>query len=83
MTQFEVEAFEISQLLKYLEYSVSHAGSLLGLVISSSLDDKDSEIFKPLSTLNKDALAELKALVKRISSKADSLQNKVDLLKLD
>lgn len=83
MTRFETEAVEIQQLLKYIECSVEHAGNLLDLVMTGKFDDEESKEFKPFSSLNDDALLELKALVKKISSKADSLQNKVGNLKLE
>lgn len=83
MTRFETEVVEIQQLLKYIECSVEHAGNLLDLVMTGSFDTDNSKDFKPISTLNNDALVELKSLVKKISSKSDSLQNKVVGLKLE
>ena len=83
MTRFETDVVEIQQLLKYIECSVEHAGNLLDLVMTGDFDTDPSRDFKPFSTLNNDSLLELKALVKKISSKADTLQNKVGNLKLE
>ena len=79
---FETKLCEITQILNYLEYTIKYAGNLISTVAEFNTDN-DTGDFKPLSVLNEDALMELKTLSKKISSKADSLQNKIESLSLN
>ena len=78
MNDFEFVVHEVVQLLQYLEFSVQHADNLVGTATNFWVDSNDNE--RPVSTLNYEAVKELEAVCKKISSKSDTLQNKVQQL---
>lgn len=70
---------EINLIMDYLDITLSHASKLLGTFMSFESDKNENAISD--TSLNFEALEELAFAVKKISSKADILQNKVVALK--
>lgn len=70
---------EINLIMDYLDITLNHASKLLGTFMSFESDQSENAISD--TSLNFEALDELAFAVKKISSKADILQNKVVALK--
>lgn len=79
LNSFNGTVTEINALLDYLDVSLRHASHMVGSFMSFNCDDNDN-ITTDMS-LNFEALDELVFQSKKISSKADALQNKVSELK--
>ena len=73
------KANDISSIIEYLECSIKYAGRMLGTFMRFDTDD-NRNITTPMD-LNFESLDELLFQCKKISSKADMLQNKVSELK--
>lgn len=70
---------EINLVMDYLDITLNHASKLLGTFMCFESDKNGNAISD--TSLNFEALDELAFAVKKISSKADALQNKVAALK--
>lgn len=70
---------EINAIIDYLGIMLDHAGKLIGMFMNFDVDAADNASSD--TALNFEALDELVFAVKKISSKADMLQNKVTSLK--
>jgi hypothetical protein len=70
---------EINLIVDYLDITLNHAAKLLSTFMSFDSDENGNAITD--TSLNFEALDELAFAVKKISSKADVLQNKVSELK--
>ena len=70
---------EINLVMDYLDITLNHASKLLGTFMSFDSEENGNAITD--TSLNFEALDELAFAVKKISSKADILQNKVVALK--
>lgn len=71
---------EINLVMDYLDITLNHASKLLGTFMSFESDENENAISD--TSLNLEALDELAFAVKKISSKADILQNKITALKI-
>ena len=71
---------DLAPYLEHLNYNVDQASKLLGLlfILYNQTDDKGN--IASLPDFNKDALNQLVATAKRLSSYADKFQNKVSEL---
>jgi hypothetical protein len=70
---------EINLIMDYLDITLNHASKLIGTFMTFDADENGNA--KTDTSLNFEALDELAFAVKKISSKADILQNKVVALK--
>lgn len=70
---------EINLIMDYLDVTLSHASRLIGAFMTFETDENANAISD--TSLNFEALDELVFAAKKISSKADMLQNKIVELK--
>ena len=71
MSERETLCLEINTLLSFLKHSVECAEGLIGFVGDLLIEDNDS------TGIGRESLNDLLSLSKKISSKADQLQNKI------
>lgn len=70
---------EINLIIDYLDLTLNHASRLIGTFMTFETDENANAISD--TSLNLEALDELVFVAKKISSKADVLQNKIVELK--
>jgi hypothetical protein len=78
MNDRELLVYESVSLFSFLKNSLEYGEDLLGIANDYIRDENGEE--RPACTLNKEAISDLVNLCKKISSKADILQNKIQEL---